>query len=42
VLGGGFGRGEARFGRLAAVGHGCAPALFRGFSTLTTTQEAGR
>jgi TldD protein len=42
VLGGAFNCGKAGPGQVAAVGHGCPAALFRGVSVLNTTQEAGR
>jgi TldD protein len=42
VLGGAFNCGKAQPGQLAAVGHGCPSALFRGVRILNTVQEAGR
>jgi TldD protein len=42
VLGGAFNCGKAQPGQVAAVGHGCPSALFRGVRILNTVQEAGR
>jgi TldD protein len=42
VLGGAFNCGKAQPGQVAAVGHGCSPALFRGVNILNTVKEAGR
>lgn len=42
VFGGAFNCGKAQPGQVAAVGHGCPSALFRGVRVLNTVQEAGR
>ena len=42
VLGGAFNCGKAQPGQVAAVSHGCPPALFRGVNILNTVQEAGK
>ena len=42
VLGGAFNCGKAQPGQVAAVGHGCPSALFRGVRVLNTLDEAGR
>jgi TldD protein len=42
VLGGAFNCGKAQPGQVAAVGHGCPVALFRGVNILNTIKEAGR
>ncbi|GAC1589352.1 MAG: TldD/PmbA family protein [Acidimicrobiales bacterium] len=42
VLGGAFNCGKAQPGQVAAVGHGCPSALFRGVRILNTLDEAGR
>ncbi|MDI2126379.1 TldD/PmbA family protein [Yinghuangia seranimata] len=42
VFGGAFNCGKAQPGQVAAVGHGCPSALFRGVRILNTVQEAGR
>ena len=41
-LGGAFNCGKAQPGQVAAVGHGCPAALFRGVNVLNTRSEAGR
>ncbi|MBY4130361.1 TldD/PmbA family protein [Rhodococcus fascians] len=41
-LGGAFNCGKAQPGQVAAVSHGCPPALFRGVNVLNTRSEAGR
>jgi TldD protein len=41
-LGGAFNCGKAQPGQVAAVSHGCPPALFRGVNVLNTRTEAGR
>ena len=42
VLHGAFNCGKAQPGQVAAVSHGCPPALFRGVNILNTVREAGR
>jgi TldD protein len=42
LLGGAFNCGKAQPGQVAAVSHGCPPALFRGVNILNTVREAGR
>ncbi|HEY6745690.1 MAG TPA: TldD/PmbA family protein [Mycobacteriales bacterium] len=42
LLAGAFNCGKAQPGQVAAVGHGCPPALFRGVNILNTVQEGGR
>jgi TldD protein len=42
VLEGAFNCGKAQPGQVAAVSHGCPPALFRGVNILNTVREAGR
>ena len=42
VLQGAFNCGKAQPGQVAAVSHGCPPALFRGVNILNTVREAGR
>jgi TldD protein len=42
VLHGAFNCGKAQPGQVAAVGHGCPPALFRGVNILNTVREGGR
>ncbi|WP_040772041.1 TldD/PmbA family protein [Rhodococcus rhodnii] len=42
VLGGAFNCGKGQPGQVAAVGHGCPSALFRGVSVLNTREEGGR
>jgi TldD protein len=42
VLGGAFNCGKAQPGQVAAVGHGCPVALFRGVNILNTVREGGR
>jgi TldD protein len=41
-LGGAFNCGKAQPGQVAAVSHGCPPALFRGINVLNTVEESGR
>jgi TldD protein len=41
-LGGAFNCGKAQPGQVAAVSHGCPPALFRGVNVLNTVEESGR
>jgi TldD protein len=41
VLGGAFNCGKAQPGQVAAVSHGCPPALFRDVNILNTINEAG-
>lgn len=40
-LGGAFNCGKAQPGQVAAVSHGCPPALFRGVNVLNTREEGG-
>jgi TldD protein len=42
VLHGAFNCGKAQPSQVAAVGHGCPPALFRGVNILNTVREAGQ
>jgi TldD protein len=42
VLGGALNCGKAQPGQVAAVSHGCPPALFDQVNVLNTAQEAGR
>jgi TldD protein len=42
VLGGAFNCGKGQPGQIAAVSHGCPPALFRGVRILNTVHEGGR
>jgi TldD protein len=42
VLGGAFNCGKAQPSQVAAVSHGCPPALFRGVNILNAVKEAGR
>jgi TldD protein len=42
VLGGAFNCGKGQPGQIAAVSHGCPPALFRGVNVLSTVAEGGR
>ncbi|HYT09677.1 MAG TPA: metallopeptidase TldD-related protein, partial [Mycobacteriales bacterium] len=42
VLGGAFNCGKGQPGQVAAVSHGCPPALFRGVNILNTVREGGR
>jgi TldD protein len=41
-LGGAFNCGKAQPGQIAAVSHGCPPALFRGVNVLNTVTEGSR
>ena len=41
LLGGAFNCGKAQPGQVAAVAHGCPPALFRGVNILNTVREGG-
>ena len=42
LLHGAFNCGKAQPGQVAAVGHGCPPALFRNVNILNTVREGGR
>jgi TldD protein len=42
LLAGAFNCGKAQPGQVAAVGHGCPPALFRAVNILNTVREGGR
>ncbi|MGH3977895.1 MAG: TldD/PmbA family protein [Pseudonocardiaceae bacterium] len=42
LLAGAMNCGKAQPGQVAAVSHGCPPALFRGVNVLNTREEAGR
>ncbi|MGH3903960.1 MAG: TldD/PmbA family protein [Pseudonocardiaceae bacterium] len=42
LLAGAMNCGKAQPGQVAAVSHGCPPALFRGISVLNTRKEAGQ
>jgi TldD protein len=42
LLHGAFNCGKAQPGQVAAVGHGCPPALFRDVNILNTVREGGR